>query len=105
MWKFLLPVQFALLCAALLAAHALPVDVNGVDVANAELEEAAAFATRDDSTPHVVSRRKVGNVSGSTPREYMEELLSRYTTVDRKPTHGPQDPTDVWCFLDKGEDR
>ncbi len=94
MGKALLALLVALLCAELLPA--LPVDVSGADAST-------AAATGNHDTAHVVrSRRKVGNVT-NTPRQYMEDLLSRFTTNDNRPIHREQDPTDVWCFLDKGE--
>ncbi len=92
MGKTFLVLVITLLCAELLPA--LPTRPS---------PPAAAAAYADPNLPRIRSRRKVGNVT-DIPRDYLEDLLSSITTEDKRPKNGQQDPTDVWCFVDKGED-
>ena len=49
-------------------------------------------------------RRKVGNLDTSSgPMEYMTRLRNSLTYSNGKPKNGEEDPTSIWCILDKGE--
>lgn len=51
-------------------------------------------------------RRKVAQLEiGSTPMEYMMELRSNFSDEGGRPKNYTQDPTSVWCFMDKGNCR
>lgn len=48
-------------------------------------------------------RRKVAQLEiGSTPMEYMMQLRSNLSDERGRPKNYTQDPTSVWCFMDKG---
>ena len=49
-------------------------------------------------------RRKVAQLEiGSTPMEYMMQLVSNLADERGRPKNYTQDPTSVWCFMDKGK--
>lgn len=47
-------------------------------------------------------RRKTPKVDTSSPKEYMMHLRDSLTDTDGKPRTDTDDPTNVWCLLDKG---
>ena len=48
-------------------------------------------------------RRKVAQLDvGSTPMDYMIQLKSDLSDERGTPKNYTQDPTSVWCFMDKG---
>lgn len=47
-------------------------------------------------------RRTAPNVDTSSPKEYMMHLRDSLTDADGKPRTDTDDPTNVWCLLDKG---
>ena len=82
---------------------ALPL-ASSMDPAAAAGERAAAAANANVPGPRVRLRRKIGQVNATnTAVAYMQELLSNITTSEGKPKYGEYDPTDAWCFTDRGE--
>ena len=47
-------------------------------------------------------RRKASAVDTSSPVEYMVQLRESLTDSSGKPRADSEDPTNVWCLLDKG---
>ena len=96
--KALLLVILQLVCANLELLAALPLTSQS----RAEVSMLPGAAR----LPQERVRRKIGNLDTSTgPMEYMKQLRNNLTHSNGKPKNGEEDPTSVWCILDKGEGR
>lgn len=80
-----------LLVATLLSLAAL---LHSLPVPSVQLEA---------RSEHARHRRKVAQLEiGSTPMDYMIRLKSNLSDERGTPKNYTQDPTSVWCFMDKG---
>ena len=59
---------------------------------------------RSSAEPNARFRRKVAQLQvGSTPMDYMIQLKSDLSDERGTPRNYTQNPTSVWCFMDKGD--